>query len=185
MPGMVIFDPATLIDYLREKKIDAHDLFSFFINNEEIGEEVITKGILLPIYSIPEWRYTIIVDGNQQSADFSQYIQFEINSFPLTVRSELVIIADLSAITIDWDAEFFLNYEANLDCKSDLSHYTKILNGNYAVSIKGFSTDKTNVDAECGYVFHFLTVDELQPFDVSKSIDEYNFVIEPLNQFVR
>jgi len=44
MPGMVIFDPLTLTDYLREKGIKTNDLLTYFVGNEEVGKEVITLG---------------------------------------------------------------------------------------------------------------------------------------------
>ncbi|WP_285398088.1 hypothetical protein [Lysinibacillus sp. fls2-241-R2A-57] len=187
MPGMVIFDPLTVTDYLREKGILTNDLLAYFVSNEEIGKEVITKGIIIPIYPIPEWDYSIMINQNKKIDYYTKIdcIQFETDQFPLTVTSELVIISDISAITIDWEADFFLNYEKNLDSKSDISHYTKMPIGNYGVSIIGYSKDKTDMDSECGYVFYFLRVNNLPAFDFSKSIDEYDFVIEPLNKFMQ
>jgi len=44
MRGMVIFDPLTLTDYLREKGIKTNDLLTYFVGNEEVGKEVITLG---------------------------------------------------------------------------------------------------------------------------------------------
>lgn len=186
MPGMVIFDPLTLSEYLREKEISTNDLLTYFVSNEEIGKEVIINGIIIPIYPIPEWEYSVIINLNKKDNLVPrEYIQFETNQFPLTVTSELVIISDISSITIDWDADFFLNYEKNLDNKSDLSTYTKMPKGNYGVSIAGYSRDKTDIHSECGYTFNFLSVENLPFFDFSKSIDEYNFVIEPLNKFMQ
>ncbi|MFP3917103.1 hypothetical protein U5N28_04760 [Lysinibacillus telephonicus] len=186
MPGMVIFDPLTLSEYLREKEISTNDLLTYFVSNEEIGKEVIINGIIIPIYPIPEWEYSVIINLNKKDNLVPrEYIQFETNQFPLTVTSELVIISDISSITIDWDADFFLNYEKNLDNKSDLSTYTKMPKGNYGVSIAGYSRDKTEIHSECGYTFNFLSVENLPFFDFSKSIDEYNFVIEPLNKFMQ
>ncbi|MFJ8462227.1 hypothetical protein ACIQ57_24455 [Lysinibacillus xylanilyticus] len=186
MPGMVIFDPLTLTDYLREKGILTNDLLSYFVSNEEVGKEVITKGIIIPIYPIPEWNYSIKINHEKNHYNtLNDCNQFETNQFPLTVTSELVIISDISAITIDWEADFFLNYEKNLDSKSDINHYTKMPIGNYGVSIVGYSKDKTDIHSECGYVFNFLSVNNLPVFDFSKSIDKYDFVIEPLNKFMQ
>lgn len=186
MPGMVIFDPLTLTNYLSEKGILTNDLLTYFVSNEEIGKEVIANGIIIPIYPIPEWEYSIIINQNKKNDDFARNDgkQFETNQFPLSVTSELVIISDISAITIDWEADFFLNYEKNLDSKSDISHYTKMPIGNYGVSIIGYSKDKTDIDSDCGYIFNFLCTEKLPVFDFTKSIDEHDFVIEQLKKFM-
>ncbi|GMX67469.1 hypothetical protein Elgi_67420 [Paenibacillus elgii] len=183
-PGIVIFDPITLTSFLNEKKITTPDLITYFNSNEEVGEEVILQGAIIPIYPIPDLDYTIFVNLENQvnkSPIPVEWKLFETEPFPLKVSSELVIISDIEAI-MDWEEEFFVNYENYLDDRSGSNDYTKIPKGNYGVSIIGYCEPNKGPEADYGYILNFQSVSNLPTFKFTKSIDEYNFVVDPLKK---
>ncbi|AKG34789.1 hypothetical protein [Paenibacillus durus] len=182
-PGIVIFDPVTLTDYLNEKKIATSDLITFFNENEEVGEEVIKRGAIIPMYPIPELDYNIFINlENKSDVPIPmEWKLFETQTFPLRVSSEVVIISDIEAI-MDWEEEFYVNYENYLDERSTSNDYTKIPMGNYGVSITGYCEPNKGAEADYGYILNFQRGSELPTFIFTKSIDEYNFIVDPLRK---
>ncbi|MFF2484309.1 hypothetical protein [Paenibacillus sp. NPDC058071] len=180
-PGIVVFDPVTLSEYLREKNITVLDLITYFNENEEVGKEVITRGAIIPIYPIPELDYRIIINlESTKDLDFPlEWMLFETEPFPFQVSSELVIISDIVSI-MSWEEEFFVNYENHLDERSTSNDYTKIPRGHYGVSIIGYCEPNKGLDADFGYILNFQKHSSLPEFNFTKSINDYNFVVDPL-----
>ncbi|WP_019636596.1 hypothetical protein [Paenibacillus fonticola] len=182
-PGIVVFDPMTLSSFIQEKKIVNTDLISYFNQYEDVGEEAITQGVIIPIYPIPNLDYTIVIKNEYDSLTSVpiDWRIFKTEPFPLKITSGLVIVSDISAI-MDWDEEFFVNYEGNLENRTTLNDYTKIANGNYGVSIIGYCDPKKGLEADFGYILDFQRNEELPNFNFNKSIDEYDFIVDPLSK---
>lgn len=182
-PGIVVFDPMTLSSFIQEKKIVNTDLISYFNQYEEVGEEAITQGVIIPIYPIPNLDYTIVIKNEYDSLTSVpiDWRIFKTEPFPLKITSGLVIVSDISAI-MDWDEDFFVNYEENLENRTTLNDYVKIANGNYGVSIIGYCDSKKGLEADFGYILDFQRNEELPHFNFNKSIDEYDFIVDPLSK---
>lgn len=183
-PGIVIFDPLTLTNYLEKNNIFENDLLKFFSENEKIGREVISKGCIIPIYEIPELDeyYRIIINPGKENISIpKENIIFTSIPFPLHVTSGNVIISDISAI-IDWEKEYYLNYENLKDDSLDNCDSVHLSKNNYSVKITGYCGKNLKSTIEFGYIFNFRTSQKLPPFDFTKSIDEYYFVVDPENR---
>ena len=182
-PGLVLFDPLTLNNFLEKNNIVENNLIEFFSKNEKIGREVISKGCIIPIYEIPELDdyYQIIINPEQDNTLISKENHiFITNPFPLHVTSGNIIISDISAI-IDWDKNYYLNYENLKEESYDNCSSVQMSNNNYSVSITGYCRNKLKSNGEFGYIFNFSATQNLPYFDFTKSIDEYNFVVDPEN----
>ncbi|GAB0171122.1 hypothetical protein LSPCS325_45590 [Lysinibacillus sp. CTST325] len=183
-PGLVVFDPLTLYNYLEKNNIVESDLLKLFCNNEKIGQEVISQGCIIPIYEIPELDdpYQIIINHEQDNASIPEQNNiFITNTFPLHVTSGNLIISDISAI-IDWDKNYYVNYENIKDESYDNCNSVQMSNNNYSVRITGYCGNKLKTNIEFGYIFNFSATEKLPHFDFTKSIDEYNFVVDPENR---
>jgi len=185
-PGLVIFDPLTLNNFLEKNNISRNDLLDFFSKNEKIGQEVISKGCIIPIYEIPELDdyYQILINSNQDNSLIPKENQiFITNPFPLHVTSGNIIISDISAI-IDWDKDYYLNYEEIKDESYDNCNSVQMSKNYYSVRITGYCGNNLKSNIEFGYILNFSATEKLPHFDFTKSIDEYNFVVDPENRII-
>ena len=84
LTGLVLFDPVVLNDFCVKHKIEDTNLLDYFNNNPEVGNEAINKGVLLPIYTIEAWDYTIFINTEEKSKVNPEWKLFQIEtSFPL------------------------------------------------------------------------------------------------------
>lgn len=183
-PGLVIFDPLTLTNYLEKNNIIENDLLKFFSENEKIGREVISKGCIIPIYEIPELDdyYRIIINPEKENiAILKENLIFTSIPFLLHVTSGNIIISDISSI-MNWDKDYYLNYENLKDESYDNCDSVQLSKNNYSVKITGYCGNNLKSNTEFGYIFYFRTTQILPHFDFTKSIDEYNFVVDPENR---
>ena len=183
-PGIVMFDPLTLNNFLEKYNIVETDLLKFFSYNEKIGQDVISQGCIIPIYEIPELDdyYQIIINPEQGNTLISEENHiFITNPFPLHVSSGNLIISDISAI-IDWDKNYYLHYESIKNNSYDNCSSVQMSKNNYSVRITGYYGGNVKSNIEFGYIFNFSATEKLPRFDFTKSIDEYNFVVDPENR---
>lgn len=179
-PGIVIFDPVVLSNFLEDKKITDRNILNHFIANETIGKEAINLGVIYPIYTIPELDYTIYASDNNKNNIPEEWKIFSIKQFGLKVESKTLIFSDIYAI-MDWtmaDRDFFLNYRKNYSNKSDSNDYYEIPNGNFIVQITGFRNKKNNIyDTEKGYQINFHQILELPQVLNKIDIDNIDYDI--------
>lgn len=113
MQGIVIFDPASLNRFVKEKGIVTLDLVTYFYENEPVGEEVISQGIIIPIYPIPDIDYTIYINNKDSDKPIisEEWKIFETERlFPLQVSSGKLVVSDIESI-IYWDPNFYMDYD--------------------------------------------------------------------------
>ncbi|QQQ50461.1 hypothetical protein JJQ97_24670 [Pseudomonas syringae] len=172
-PGIVIFDPKVLDDFLKEQKITETNIFEFFLQHENLGRLAIEEGILCPIYQIPENEYSVFLIDTLRSEHGIYDVKFSYPGFPLKVSSGLLIVSDLNSL-FDWDPDFFTNYKANYKQRLPSNDYIEVLNGLYDMTIRGCSKMKSPY-ADLGYGLEMKQVDKLPEIDSSTSVDDLNF----------
>lgn len=174
-PGIVLFDPINLKRYLKSVDFHSENVFEFFIENELIGRNAVEKGIVFPLYEIPERDYSIFIETPNNNPNQAEVARFTYRNLPLEITSGLLITADLSAL-FDWDEDFFTNYIERYDNKLDNSDYLEVSPGIYQMDITGYS-DLKNTPTSYGYGIQ-LTPTDSHKLLIKKSIDEFNFSIE-------
>lgn len=174
-PGIVLFDPINLKRYLKSVEFHSKNVFDFFIANELIGRNAVEKGIVFPLYEIPERDYSIFIETPNNNPNQAGVARFTYRNLPLEITSGLLITADLSAL-FDWDEDLFTHYIERYDNKLDNSDYLEVAPGIYQMDITGYS-DLKNTPTSYGYGIQ-LTPTDSQKFLIKKSIGEFNFSIE-------
>lgn len=175
-PGIIIFDPVALDDFLTSRGIESHDLFDFFINDEEVGRHVVEEGVIFPFYQIPEMEYSFFLTGAGQALSFNGSVEtFCYSGIPLKVVSDIIVVADLNAL-MDWDKEFFTNYRAK--CAESLGNndYLDVESGFYSLSIKGYKNLRSPF-LDHGYELDLSPVEILPPLPVAATVDDWDFSI--------
>ncbi|MBA1246435.1 hypothetical protein [Pseudomonas luteola] len=170
-PGIVIFDPLVLNAFLIEKDYIGNNIFEYFINNEDVGQESIKNGIILPLYPIVEHDYYIHIESEKNHPELIE--DFFYSGFPLTVKSDLLITADLNAL-FDWDPNFFLHYRANYHSKLENNDYLDVKPGIYSANIRGGRSDSKN---ETTYIYKIELIEsyELPLLASETTIESFNF----------
>ncbi|POA16745.1 hypothetical protein C1886_25590 [Pseudomonas sp. FW300-N1A1] len=175
-PGIVVFDPVVLNDFVISNAIESHDLFDYFLNNEEVGRRAVENGVIFPLYQIPEMEYSIFLKGAGQESSFNGAGEvFCYSGIPIKVVSGLVVIADLNAL-MDWDSAFFMNYR-NV-CAESLGNndYLDVVSGCYALSIRGFK-GLNYPFVSLGYELEFESVESLPALSNVATTDDWDFSI--------
>ncbi|WP_334077298.1 hypothetical protein [Paenibacillus sanfengchensis] len=181
MQGIVIFDPANLDRFVKDNGIVSSDLVTYFYEHELVGEEAIYQGVIIPIYPIPDIDYTIYINNSNSNKQIipEGWKIFETERlFPLTVTSGKLVVSDIESI-IYWDPSFYMDYDFFQENRSSSSDAIKLKNGCYGVRIVGFCEPNKGYSAECGYLLELQEREALPNFDFSKSIDQYNFRVDP------
>ena len=182
MQGMVVFDPLVLDNFVQSKGIKEANLLDYFIQNPEVGNDAINKGVILPVYTIEIWDYEIIVNLEEESKINPKWKLFKTSySFPFRVESENIIISDIYAI-MNWKPDYYLNFPSK-DKRIGVDDNFTIPKGNYSVDILGFR-DNLNPDIdnrECGYEFFFKKVLDL-PLIENLNIDDINFKVDGISE---
>ncbi|CAI8925612.1 MULTISPECIES: hypothetical protein [Pseudomonas] len=175
-PGMVVFDPVALNDFIINNGITSSNLLDCFLNSEKLGLRAVEEGVVFPLYQIPEMEYSIFLKGVGQKSSFSDSVnKFCYSGIPLKVVSGLVVVADLNAL-MDWDSEFFLGYrDACVDGLGN-NDYLDVENGLYDLSISGFK-GLNDPFVSLGYELEFTSVGQLPKLSNDASTDDWDFSI--------
>jgi hypothetical protein len=176
-PGIVIFDPVALNDFVESNGIESSDLFDYFLNNEEIGLSAVQNGVIFPLYQIPEMEYSIFLKGEGLSSSFNGAEKvFCYSGIPLTVVSGLVVVADLNAL-MDWDSAFFIDYRNTSAESLGNNDYLDVLSGSYTLSISGFK-GLSGPFVSLGYELEFKPVESLPLLSSDATTDDWDFCID-------
>ncbi|MCQ3028234.1 hypothetical protein NLO74_19775 [Pseudomonas tremae] len=172
-PGIVLFDPEVLNNFLTEKKITETNIFEFFLQHETLGRLAIEEGVICPIYQIPEDEYSVFLNDTSDPKKLLHEIKFSYSGFPLEITSGILIVSDLNAL-FDWDFEFFINYKLNYEQRLPSNDYIDVLSGLYSMTIKG-CTELKPPYANLGYGLELMPVSKLPMVDTSTSVDDHEF----------
>lgn len=175
-PGIVLFDPKQLADYLKSFKLDIKDAFDFFIDNEDIGKKAVTTGIVFPLYEIPEREYSIFISDPNQPSIQSAIQVCHYPNLPIEITSGILIAADLNAL-IHWDEHFFTNYIENYKNKLDNNDYLQVKPGRYQMSISGY-TNLPKPLSNYGYELKFIQSDNLPEINNYRDVSDFNFSMD-------
>lgn len=174
-PGVVIFDPVVLNDFVISNGVTSNNLFDYFLNSEEVGGAV-AEGVIFPLYQIPEMEYSIFLKGADQESSLSESVKkFCYSGIPLKVVSGLVVVADLNAL-MDWDSEFFLDYRGTCVDSLGNNDYLDVEAGLYDLSISGVKGLNAPF-VSLGYELEFKSVGQLPKFLDDASTDDWDFSI--------
>src|SRR5262249_41930532 len=140
--GIVVFDPRVLRAYYGGS-IAAHaNLFERYTTTEE-GDDVLRRGIIVPILAIDDLGYDCIVKDAEERCPEEAFVCVENGVFPLRIEGK-AIICDLCSVR-DWEDGISVDYD-EID----------IAPGLYAVSILGYRKDDEKGHIEkLGYIFSF------------------------------
>jgi hypothetical protein len=175
-PGIVVFDPVVLNDFVLSNGIDSSNLFEFFLGDENVGLSVVEKGVIFPIYQIPEMEYSVFLKGAVQESSFDKAKKkFCYSGIPLIVVSGLVVVADLNSL-MDWDGDFFLNYREMCVDSLGNNDYLEVASGLYDLSIGGVE-GLSEPFASLGYELEFKPVTHLPKLPNDASTDDWDFSI--------
>lgn len=186
-PGLVIFDPVGLADFLARHQVPGPNVLEHFIQNPSVGNEALSTGCVLPIYSIPAWDYLVRVTQAAQPSVPAGWVLFETPAFVLQVTSNQVLVSDLWAL-LNWEAATYLQYgrqsiEAAYVAANEFTVTAQVAvpNGRYQVTLVGFC-DQQQLDVEtrpCGYEL-LLTRNEQAAFGLLSSIDSLDLDVTKL-----
>ena len=175
-PGIVIFDPVVLNDFVESNGLESSNLFDCFLNNEEIGASAVVKGVIFPLYQIPEKEYSVFIKGAHQGSSLDGSAKrFCYSGIPFKVVSGLIVVADLNAL-MDWDSEFFLDYRKTCVDSLGNNDYLDVKSGLYDLSISGFKGLKDPF-VSLGYELEFKPVEQLPKLSIDASTDDWDFSI--------
>lgn len=186
-PGLVLFDPAVLAEFISRHQVPLPNVLESFSHDPKLGNEAMSTGSLLPVYSIQAWDYHIrVTEANQPSVP-ADWVLFSYPAFVLQVVNGRALVSDIWAI-LNWDTDLYLNYGSQpIDERYATSNEFKVTesvavpNGFYQVTLVGFC-DNQNPDIEarsCGYEF-LLTRDDSPVFGIIGSINELDLDVVKL-----
>jgi hypothetical protein len=175
-PGIVIFDPVALNDFVISNGVTSNNLLDYFLNGEEVGVSAVAEGVIFPLYQIQEMEYSIFLKGAGQESSLSESVKkFCYSGVSLKVVSGLIVVSDLNAL-MDWDSEFFLNYREA--CVEGLGNndYLDVESGLYDLSISGLKGLNAPF-VSLGYELEFKSVGQLPKLSDDASTDDWDFSI--------
>jgi len=143
--GIVMFEPHLLCAFYGGHIDSGTNLFQRFTTTEE-GDEVLQKGIVIPILGINDGNYRVLVRYSHEVSPVEKGIILENSSFPLNVERRLVL-ADLSVLR-EWEEETGWQ---QVDGPK----------GRYSVTVRGFRFVQEGIVSDCGYEFVLNLVDDL------------------------
>ncbi|MFK3775210.1 hypothetical protein [Pseudomonas sp. NPDC089406] len=157
-PGIVLFDPQTLLAFLQRLGIEPSNVFELFINDQAIGNQAIRQGVIFPLYEIAEDDYAVFCEAGQ-TVPKGACPHFTYTGAPLHITSGVLITADLGAL-MEWDPQYFGNYLANYEDRLNNNNYLEVPTGKYLVSISGYSGLEAPLHPR-GYGLRFNSVQQL------------------------
>lgn len=173
-PGLVIFDPIVMSDFIKDNKITDADVFQNFIDHPEIGDLAISNGVALPIYPIPPDDYAIYFSKKHDDIKLEQ--TFSYSGFPLRCQSGILVAADIYAL-MDWEDDFFRNYRLNYEKHSSTNDMISTPPGTFSVTVIGGKLSNKKKGGGLAYGIVLEDVLELPKRDQDKDIEAYNFNI--------
>ncbi|WP_022824929.1 hypothetical protein [Hymenobacter norwichensis] len=176
-PGIAIFDPHLLADFLAQQGIATANLFQLFQRDTTIGDAVIQQGLVLPIYTIPPLDYQIILNDSGSSIVRTDWVRLTTTPFPLVVGCHnKLVVADIYSL-MEWDAAFYQQMPLNETLAPQVA--ATVAAGNYAVTIKGFAErayagrGPTNI----GYELLLNSVASLPSIMAEQDVESFDFVL--------
>jgi hypothetical protein len=120
--GIVLFSPERLKDYFGGSIEDGTNIYRI-MTTTDAGEDVINKGIVIPILGINDSTYEVFARTKESPSAIEDLVSFESGIYPLQVTNQL-IIADMASL-VEWDEG-----AGWID--------VPIRPGHYAVTVRGF-----------------------------------------------
>ncbi|WP_323601021.1 hypothetical protein [Pseudomonas putida] len=172
LPGIVLFDPMTLQAFLQHVGYKGSDVFDLLMDDQAIGVQAISEGVVFPIYQIPDDDYAVFIErGALPPAGAKPH--FTCQGVPLHVTSGVLIAADLGAL-MDWDAAFFCNYRENYPQRLKNNDYLDVAPGRYLVAISGYSV----LAAPLNPFGYGLRLEAVQQLPNALPDEDFNFSLE-------
>lgn len=186
MPGLVIFDPVVMKEFITDNHVSTPNILENFINDPDLGNEAIRSGCLISIYSIAQGDYRVILNESDHSSLPIEWVLFETPTFVLKVSSNRVIVSDIWAM-LNWDEETYVHFgqypvdERYASAEFSSADAAELPNGLYEVKIVGFRNSKNQdlENQEYGYEL-LLTRTDTPRFGVIGSIDNIQFDVRGL-----
>lgn len=176
-PGIVIFDPYLLAEFINQRNITTRNLFELFQNESSIGDAVINQGLILPIYTIPPLNYQIIINDSGKSSVQTEWIKVTTTPLPLTIgQHNKIVAADIYSL-MEWDARFYQEVATGEDLAPQAA--ARVTSGNYAVVINGF-VDREYVGrgpTTIGYELLLKPVNNLPSIKSDQDVESFDFVL--------
>lgn len=174
-PGIVIFGPAVLSEFLKRCNVTDSNIFERFLNDEVLARSAVEQGVLLPMYPIPEDEYSVFMHNPTDDPERSLAI-CEYSGLPLRVVSGLTVISDLNAL-FDWDPAFFLDYKSNYAARLASNDYLDVPCGLSDVTVCGYDGLEAPF-TPLGYGLEFKPADTLPVVDARIAVDDRDFTLQ-------
>jgi hypothetical protein len=174
-PGIVVFDPVVLNDFLKKNNVTETDIFNKFLDDENLGRAVVEQGVLFPLYQIPENEYSVFVLDGSVSVGIDVEAKFIYSEIPLKVSSATIVVADFNAL-FDWDSDFFISYRDNYDQRLLCNDYLDVPSGLYSLTVKGFVGLRAPLTS-LGYGIEFSAVSDLPKIGSDSSVGDRDFAL--------
>ena len=186
MPGLVVFDPIVMKEFIAANNVSTPNILENFINDPGLGNQAVRSGCLISIYSIAQGDYRVILNESGQSTIPTEWALFKTPAFVLEVRSNRVIVSDIWAM-LNWDEETYVQFgqypvdERYASAEFSSSDAAELPNGLYEVKIIGFRNAKNQDLEKQEYGYELLLTRTDKPiFGVIGSIDNIQFDVRGL-----
>lgn len=176
-PGIAIFDPYLLAEFLAQQGIATANLFDLFQRDTTIGDAVVQQGLILPIYSIPALDYQVIFNDSGKSSVPPDWVRVKTTPFPLVVGPQSKLLAADIYSLMEWDSDFYQTVALDENLAPQVA--ATVTAGNYAVTIKGFAEREyagrgpTNI----GYELLLDAIDTLPAIPAEQDVESFDFVL--------
>jgi hypothetical protein len=176
-PGIVIFDPYLLSEFLEQQGITTTNLFELFQRDTTIGDTVVHQGFVLPIYTIPPLNYQVILNDSGKSIIHPDWVRVTTTPLPLVVGPQSKLVAADIYSLMEWDADFYQQVVLSENLAPQAA--AAVTAGTYAVTIRGFAEREyagrgpTNI----GYELVLEAVDTLPPIPAEQDVESFDFVL--------
>ncbi|WP_349974184.1 hypothetical protein [Pseudomonas sp. WHRI 8519] len=172
-PGIVLFDPLVLSNFLKHNGVTDSNVFEQFIQDENLGRAAVENGVICPMYQISEQDYSVFIE-NENDAKYELPVpKFSYSDFPINIKSGIMIASDLNAL-LDWDDDFFLSYRKRYESRLSSNDFLEIESGLYNLTINGYVGLRSPF-ANCGYGLIFQAVDCLPAVSKDRSVDDLDY----------
>lgn len=177
-PGMVLFDPVCLAEFIKSQGLVDINIFSAFLIDERLGQQAIEQGVVLPIYQITEQTYFVFAESRDGNMDCLPEPIFTYRGLPLSIMSGMLVVSDLNAL-FDWDEDLFLNYKIEYDSRLPNNDYIDVEPGNYSLSIRGY-VGLQHCGSGRGYGLEFSAVPSLPVIAECSDVSDLDFELAGL-----
>ncbi|MCP3063959.1 hypothetical protein LXT21_34810 [Myxococcus sp. K38C18041901] len=171
-PGIVLFDPRTLAEYLRALGVETHEVFDHFLAHQDVGNEAIRQGVIFPLYPIPADDYSVFLEEAPSGPRATRHFTYA--GAPLHVTSGLLIAADLNAV-MHWEPEFFGAYLEHHQDRLMNNDSLDVAPGRYLAAISGFS----GLEAPLHVLGYGLRLHPVERFAERLPTEDFDFSVTP------